>query len=174
MIVVSMVMAFTTNSMSAANIKDNVNMVEHAIEVANSLVDNSKNETLYYNLDLNKNITRLVKYLELDGDRSNDLFDIQNTVKRSFNTMNYLDDDAKKSYFDNLIYYWRKNAYIAIVTANEGDRDYEEQRLQYRKYWCLCAQTMKNRGIITRDSNELIIYPMLEKKSTGFSLVAKK
>ena len=142
------------SNIEAANINELT--IKDCVEPIVDVISTNAPETPFYSLNLTEQKTMTMKRcLKLNDEQTNLLLNLHNIINREFDKLNKIEDKVlREKMFENLISYWRKNANICILLANEENQTYTSDdvyrmRNQYRFYWACVNATLRNRGIIT-------------------------
>ena len=143
-----------TSNIEAANINELT--IKDGVEPIVNVISANAPETPFYSLNITKEKTMTMKkYLKLNDEQTDLLLNLHNTINREFDKLNKIEDKVlREKMFNNLIAYWRRNANICILLAEEANQTYTtydvyRMRNQYRFYWACVNATLRKRGIIT-------------------------
>ena len=142
------------SNIEAANINELT--IKDGVEPIVNVISANAPETPFYSLNITEEKTMTMKkYLKLNDEQTDLLLDLHNTINREFDKLNKIEDKVlREKMFDNLISYWKKNAKICIILAEEENQTYTSydvycMKNQYRFYLACVNATLRNRGIIT-------------------------
>ena len=143
-----------TSNIEAANINELT--IKDGVEPIVNVISANAPETPFYSLNITEEKTMTMKkYLKLNDEQTDLLLDLHNTINREFDKLNKIEDKVlREKMFDKLISYWKENANICIILAEEENQTYTSydvycMKNQYRFYWACVNATLRNRGIIT-------------------------
>ena len=156
MLAVMMLIASGSN-LQAANINyDKKVDVPKILQFAKELDKDyfKQDSTSIYDIDLNKNFNKLSKFLKLNVEQSNSLYEVHDCVMRELALLDCIKDMNKRSkQFNSIIDYWHRESYYSIV-YNSDDFDVTAEKKAkeaFRVYWCIVNATVQNRGLVNSD-----------------------